>query len=214
MNEKMTFRQWWENYWYHYKAITWIVVFSVFVVIVCTVQLLSKDDPDVHITYAGYDLVAGSELSDINGTVTSLIEDYNGDGVKKLGFLSLQLGPTTIYGDSQVLEASKHTETMQRFQLEIAAGDSMIYFVDSYLYKSMYEKGQVVPFADSIGYVPEGAYDDCAVPITALSLYEAPGFKDLPETTLVCLRNLPDRDTYEIHRKLFQSLLEYVHEEK
>ncbi len=210
MNEKMTFRQWWENYWYHYKATTLIVAFVIFVVIVCSVQLLSKDDPDVHITYAGYGLVAGQDLADINEIVTPLIDDTNQDGVKKIGFLSLQLAPLELYGDSQVLDASKHTETMQRFQLEVAAGDTMIYFVDTYVYQSMREKDQVVTFADSLGYVPEGAYDDCAISISQLDLYKAEGFKSLPKTTLVCLRNLPNRDTYETHRKLFQALIEYT----
>lgn len=209
MSEKMTPRQWLENYWYHYKSVTLVVGFLAIVLIVCLVQLFTKDDPDVVVTYAGYDLVGGSDIFDIDQTVKELIDDENGDGVKKMAFISLQLASSDLYGDPQGLDASKHTETMKRFQIEVAVGDTMIYFLDPYLYKILYDNGQVVPFSDSLGYVPAGAYDDCAISIGQLGLAQAPGFNAFPDTTLICLRNLPNRETYEAHRKLFQKMIEY-----
>ena len=142
-------------------------------------------------------------------TVFSLIDDYNGDGQLAMNFISLQLAPTEMYASNEALNAAKHAETMERFQLEIAAGDSIILLVDGFLYNILRETNKVVPFEDTLGYVPDNAYDDCAIRLKDLNVSQTDGFNALPGSTLICIRNVPSKSTYNDNLKLYQAMIEY-----
>ena len=76
----MTFKQKIENFWYHYKWHTIIIVFFIITGLVCLVQCSTKEQPDDKaLLYVNQNLLdnAANDLSDKLG---GYIEDYNGNG--------------------------------------------------------------------------------------------------------------------------------------
>ena len=75
-----------DNFWYHYKWHSLIALFFVLVITVCSVQMCTREEYDIHILYAGPDDVkktADAGLSDYRILYASLklaVGDYDESG--------------------------------------------------------------------------------------------------------------------------------------
>lgn len=194
--EKMTFRQKIENLWYHNKvAIIVIPIFLIFI-IVSTVQLLTKNEPDANFLYMGPAAIAFKGEGFLQESIAEIMkEDYNGDGKKYVDYIELTaLDPDASFDDDEGDFATGYTTyDVQRtvgesFAAQIIAGDSMIYLLDEKYLAVAESTGVLMPLSEALGYTPEFAVNEYAVYLRDLDVYYMKGLNLLPETTMICIR--------------------------
>lgn len=195
------FLRWLDNYWYHYKWHTVIGVFALIVVLICTLQMCTKEQTDVNILYAGsYSFVesGGAELSSAIGAV--MPKDYNGDGRKQAGISSLY-----VLSEAQVkalrqelIEAGEenpfinsgyYAQELNKFYQLLQTGEYSICLMEAWIYESVRENGVFLPLAEALGSKPGEAYDDYTVRLsdTDFGRYFT-GVADMPADTLIGFR--------------------------
>ncbi len=194
--EKMTFRQKLENLWYHNKvAIIVVPVFLIFIII-STVQLFTKDKPDANFLYMGPAAIAFQGEGYLQESIANVMkEDYNNDGKKYVDYIELTaLDPSDTFNDETGDFATGYTtydvqQTVgDSFAAQIIAGDSMIYLLDEKYFGVAKDTNVLMPLSEALGYTPEFAINEYAVYLRDLDVYYMPGFKLLPESTLLCIR--------------------------
>lgn len=221
--EKLSFKEWCENVWYHYK---WPIVLLGFIVIFLIgglIQSITRHDPDVSFMYIGNGAITADGTNELEATVENIMEDYNGDDVKSVDYLELTALTDEVSGI--VYNADENAKVLQRFVVEVAAGDSTIYLVDDYYYNMLLGKetldvcvlaklSDVLDDAD----MPETTVDEYGVYIKDLAIYQTEGFKQLPESTILCIRRSPEQDdikysrsieVYNNNKKCFRKLITY-----
>lgn len=194
--EKMTFRQKLENLWYHNKVALIVVPLFVIFIVIATVQLLTKDKPDANFLYMGPAAIAFQGEHHLQESISLVMkEDYNKDGKKYIDYIELTaLDPKDDFDDEGGDFATGYTTyDVQRtvgesFAAQIIAGDSMIYLLDEKYFNVAKDTNVLMPLSEALGYTPDFAVNEYAVYLSDLEVYYLPGFKLLPESTLICIR--------------------------
>lgn len=228
--EKMTFRQKLENFWYHNKiAVIVIGAFSIFIII-ALVQLLTKKEPDANFLYMGPASVAFAGENHIQESISIVMkEDYNKDGQKYIDYIELTaLDANESFDDTDGDFSTGYTSMQvnktvgETFAAQMIAGDSMIYLLDERYFGIASETGVLMPLSEALGYTPDFALNEYAVYLKDLDIYYLPGFKLLPDTTLLCIRypvTLTDGKT-EVEKRehcnlsVFRDMFSYVYPDK
>lgn len=225
------FTRWVENFWYHYKWHTIVTVFALFVVIVCTVQMCSKEDADVNVLYAGSYSFEQQDSTPLARAVASLMpEDTNGDGRREVSVASLlvysaeqiqaALDEAEANGETLTINTSFFAQEQQKYHQLLMTGEYYIVLVEDWLYEESKGTDVFLPLAEALGAKPENAYDDCAMRLcdTGFGQYFT-AVQDMPEDTLICFRRqgalttMLNRDKadadYQAALALFQALMTF-----
>ncbi|MDD6308345.1 MAG: hypothetical protein PUB07_03185 [Clostridia bacterium] len=80
------FLKWLDNYWYHNKIITLIVLFFVFSGIVYATNIIQKRDPDFVVVYVSGQYGNESQFAPIREKVEDIVGDLDGDGRKTINY--------------------------------------------------------------------------------------------------------------------------------
>lgn len=191
-----SFKEKLDNYWYHYKWHTLIVLFFAVVFTVLIVQMVSKPKFDIKVLYAGPAYIGDNESAAVTAALSQLLSsDYDGDGEKKVELYDL-----LIMNEEQLKEAMKKddfhlnvgkiNENREALTVNAMAGEYLIYFIDISCYKELKDNSVFVPRAD-YGLEAGEAYDEYSVYLKSLDFakfYTA--FDVFPDTTLVCLKRV------------------------
>ena len=201
-----------ENFWYHYKWHSLIAFFLVLTFTVCTLQMCSRSDYDLHVLYAGQSDVrqtASEGLSEhrvLLSTLKLVAEDYDEDGKQLLNLLTLFLpSEEEIEQINARLEAEDEGYEVQT-QLVMQNADQMeqlMLLSDYYLCFLSEEnylayRGRTEDFFVSLSpYVGdadvryyEGSTN--AVYLRSTAFGNLPGFDGLADDTLICLRSVSE----------------------
>ena len=200
------FREWIENFWYHYKWHSLIVLFLVFTVTICSLQMCSKQSYDVYIMYAGQgDIRRTSEDGDISPYLTVVnslktkCEDYDGDGRVNVEFMNLFVPTSQEAAEYEAERGVEVNYALINDNLRVM-NDTMMYseyyicfmsesrFLD---YDSKNNGGNFVPLKDFVD--PNKTYEyasERGIYLSSTDFSSLPGIKDMPEDTVVCLRTL------------------------
>lgn len=132
--EKSEFKKKWENYWYHYKARTWVIVFVIALLGYTVFEVISTSKSDITLTYIGkFADYAGIE-SEIEESFKNDIEDIDKDGKIKAYV-------------TEILATSEHFEGdmmfWQRIDVSLLNGESYIYLVDQTVYDYLKERNSL-----------------------------------------------------------------------
>ena len=202
-----------DNFWYHYKWHSIAALVAVIIVVICALQLCSKQSYDVHILYAGYYNIDRNQpedgsLPEYNVLLSSLNrigDDFDGDGQV-----------TTSFATHRVMSEAKREE------LELQTGEYISEALLSSDRKTLYDRmlyseyylcllsvevygdcmnkfdsdmgGEGIFFVNLEEYLPTGAeveyYGEYknAILLSSLELYKEAGVCELPEDTVLCLR--------------------------
>ncbi|MBP3606002.1 MAG: hypothetical protein J6J66_05345 [Clostridia bacterium] len=201
-----------ENFWYHYKWHSLIALFVVFALVICSVQLCTREEYDLHIVYAGPDdirMTASEGLSEYRVLYSSLklcVEDFdeNGEIVPNFQTLFLPSEAEIEAINQQNREEKNGLEVQMNVVIENAEQlDAMMLISDYYLcflseanyltYRDRAE-GFFVPLAPYVGTAAVTYYEgaDNAVYLSSTALASLPGFEDLDGSTLICLRSVSE----------------------
>lgn len=229
------FTRWFDNFWYHYKWQTIGIIFAVFTILICTLQMCEKEKVDAYVMYAGPDIIEGEQMSNFRKALKAVLpEDFNGDGEKYVDVVSNYImskeeieaarkeaeesgdGTGDFYIDSAFMSQNK-----QKFENLIVAGEYSICFLSPYLYEEVKEANGFMPLSEIFDEIPGAAVDEYALLLgdTDFGQY-FPGVNELPADTLLCMRRIgtlssllnkgaTERD-YENSMKLFCAIVNYV----
>lgn len=226
--ERNSFIKWLDNTWYHYKIAIVIGAFALVVVVVGLVQMLSKQEPDVFIYSVGqYGLTAEAGDKFITGLEEDFGYDANGDGkcvfdikIDKFDMITDEEG--TRYVD----DPTGQNLPVQRFNLEIMAGECIIYIMEPAFFHA--NTKYLASLEKELGYLPENAVKGKGIVISDLDYYWAEKYGEdvlpqmkqtsvlgyFPEDYIICLADREDRykeDYYKGNVEFFKSLVEFKH---
>lgn len=231
--EKLSFKEWLENIWYHYK---WMIIFIgmlVMFLLISIVQIFSTDDPDVNILHVGPMYLSPAAVDDIEATLADMSDDYNGDGDFSLNILDITVNKLGTTEDTAV-NYDQNNSALQRFQTEIRAGDAVIYALDEEYFRICIEEGLLTPLDEIIddADMPANTVKDSdvlenkedaegiayGVYVSDLDAYHLSGICNFPDSAILCLRRSPDKDElaydrtqegWDGNRKTFVNIIKY-----
>ncbi len=201
-----------ENFWYHYKWQSLIALFFVLVLVVCTVQLCTREEYDVHVLYAGPDdvrMTSGEGLSEYRILFSSLkqcVEDLDGNGEVVPNFQTLflpseeEIEQINKYHKEQNdgLEVQMNVVIENAEQLDglMIISDYYLCFLSEANYLAYRDKtdGFFVPLAPYVGDAEVAYYEGAgdAVYLSSTAFGTLPGFEALDDSTVICLRSVSE----------------------
>lgn len=199
--------RWLDNFWYHHKWATLGVLFLLIVVVVCTVQMCSRESEksDLLVVCAGpYSFTEDQEaLQDLEKFLAyQLPADFNGDGEKRISIVNY-----TVYSEAQ-LEAMDpqdatvispySSENYQTFYEHLSTGEFSVAFLDPFLFSELAARSEcLVDLTTAFGASPaSGVYQtlrDGTTVCYGIRLEDCAWYQEntalqcLPEDTVVCL---------------------------
>ena len=192
--------RWFDNYWYYYKWPVIIGVFVLIVVLVCGVQMCTKETPDINIIYAGSHSFGQQGPGEVEAAFSALMpQDYNKDGRKEAAVTNLlvyseaqikeQQASAAEDGENLVVNGNFFAQEQQQFSQLLMSGEYTIILAADWLYDEYKETGVFLTLTEALGQAPAVSYDDCAVYLrdTAFGQYFT-ALQELPEDTVICFR--------------------------
>lgn len=194
--------RWFDNFWYHHKWATIATLFITFVVVVCVVQMCSREEEgDVSVVMAGPYGFATEENGNLplkQCLATYLPADYNENGKKDVTIVSYP-----IYSEDEIKEVEgrvdekgepigvsidryTNSQNYQHFFSYLQTGSASVMFVSPYLFEQLSARGGVL--AD-LSAIVGGSAQILGVVLRETSLWrENSAIRDkLPEDTVICL---------------------------
>lgn len=207
-------KKWLENYWYHYKWTTIIVLFFLTVAIICLTQIINKKQYDACIIYVGDDEITDTEYIDILSSFKGEARDYSGDGKIEINFSKLGY----ITDESNPL-AGTVNGTAREFLSTLAVQQYYIYLMRKDVYLLYKESGVFVTLDEIFGdNIPEYAFDENSLYFNKTEFAKTnPGFENLSDDVVILIKNVPyswnegtskaEKKSYENHLELFKLLV-------
>ncbi len=216
-------KKWFENFWYHYKAHTIIGAVALVTLIICITQIATREESDFHLLYAGPQNIAYRDKAYMQDAVEAIADDYNNDGEIAVTFSDIvMLSPEereAAEENGAVFDNEFIMSSLSEFDQHIMNGETVICFLSPYMYERVPEGG-FLPLAEVLDEVPEGTHDEYAIYLlkTEFGQYFE-GMNDLPEDTLICVRQLATtsiftgkKKTEKLHAanlELFKKIVEF-----
>ena len=209
--EKMTFLQWIDNIWYHYKPQIIIGVFAILLISVALSQCAFRKKYDVFIYAAGSEgLTARAADRFMREMENEFAVDANGDSDivvdMKIEEFTMAVGPD---GNAGVFNPEKQVSEIGSFQIELSQGDCVIYLLQKeFFYPNL---KYFEPLQSALGYVPEKAINGKGIRLGDLEAYwTTDTLKYFPEDYIICLadkENRLDARYYEGNVDFFRNLI-------
>ena len=185
-----------ENFWYHYKIPAIIVAALVVFAVVVGVQIATKQSYDLYVLYAGSANV--NDASSGTAPVKQMekgFADVSGSAELKTTVQSfVWLNPKVVseYKKNDVaVNVTQNNKMFQTVMDAVAAGKCSIMLLDREIYGEVRDRGALEKLSDVLGYEVDGALDEYGVLLSDTAFgREHGGFRDLPEDTVLCVRNL------------------------
>ena len=191
-----------DNFWYHYKWHTLIVLFLAVVLIVGVGQMCNKNKYDVFIMYAGIHDVERKSTTGVSEYETlvqglkKISDDYDGDGEVNVSFL-----PLFLPSSAEIEELNKQdgfevntavvADNVEIFNTNIVYSNYYLCFLSTTVYENYKTTAGVSLFVPLDGYV-EGTdaelYAPDAILLSSTDFGKSAGFSNFPEDTVICLR--------------------------
>lgn len=219
------FKGWMEYIGEYYKWPILIVGVIVVGIVISISQMASTANPDLSMMYVGPFYMNTTEKDNLGNSIASLsgevAGDYNQDGHFRFDFLDLTVSHLQ---DSEGVEYTYDDQntTYTRFQTELRAGDTLLYFLEPYFYRQALAEDILAPL-EQLGIDPALSADGYGIAIGDLDCYELPGFSKMPPEAVVCLRRSPEQDAisygrtaevWEYHKALFVAMAAYKSEDR
>jgi len=123
---KEEFKKKWENYWYHYKSRTWVIIFVIAALCYTVFEFVSTKVDDIVITYIGKYANYAGIAEEIETNFGDVLEDVSGNKTIKVSAANILATSNAFEGDMVF---------WQRIDINFLNGQSYLYFVDEPIYK-------------------------------------------------------------------------------
>lgn len=227
----------WENFIYHYKWHAVAALLIVFAVIVCTVQMCSRESGDISFFHVHREQLNETQKRAITSSVTDTLMADDDDC--RVSYLTRYIVSTEMLKEMETIDAAYLANTSYQnalvFRDELATSESYIclfsrdvYNLSLEYFPYKLENGEYVsqlyrPISDFTDRdIP--TIDGYAVYLKDTPLRKLPGFSTLPVDTVICMRNISyaasiqskkqAKKLYARHELLFERMLNYEATEK
>lgn len=192
-----TFKDRLENFWYHYKIPALLGAAALVFAVVVGVQMFNRTSYEMYVLYAGPanindTLTAGRAIhTDIEESMAKLSGDPDlKTAVQSFVWISDERA-RDYRGNDVYFNPVDNQKQLQTFMDAVATGQCPIMLLDPALFSQVEENGALEKLSDKLGFVPEGAVDEYGVRLSDTPFgKDFAGFRELPEDTVICLRNL------------------------
>ncbi len=194
------FLAWFDNFWYHYKWHTIVVLFFAVVFGVCTIQACTMEKADIVITYAGRVDLSIEENSDIGKDISALLS-----GEKTL---KAELSAYNVLTDEQIramqgkkdangniirVDTAFYASQHDTFINQLQSGVGSVLLLDPEQYKTFIKEDgtsvNLMPLSEALGEIPEGALDAYSIRFGDTEFYKNnPSVRAIPADTVLCLQ--------------------------
>lgn len=157
-----TFREKWDNFWYHYKITFWVVAAIVAIAVTILVQTVTKNPADYEVVVVTEYALLPPETDGMKAYLASVGQDVDGDG--EVEILIDNIVPNFQSDGSYSIGFADQ----QKLINYIAAGEKMIYVFDRLSYEGFLANISQVTDSDysfyaalditDAGYDPDGCY--------------------------------------------------------
>lgn len=213
--KKGRFAGWLENYFYHYKWHTLAAIFVIIAVLVCSIQMCSKESVDVYIMYAGQRDIKSirlendvQEYTKVQKSLSEAVRDFDEDGSVNISLEALYMlsNDEILKIEEEIAEKKANGEEVEEINLSVLVENNQI-FKEKVLYseyyvcilsESLYNAYKVVEgvkiFVPLESFVKKGGsvsyLDDSAIYLNSLDFGKLPGLSQMPDDTVVALRSM------------------------
>lgn len=205
--------KWIDNYWYHNKWQTILVVFFTLFGAVAVSQMISKINDDVIILYGGPYQFSAIETREIQNALQSVMSaDFNGDGEKHVQMISILLMTqeqieaakknAAASGNVVILNSATLIQNRSQFSTQIFAGETVLCLLDPNWYTDVYDSGGFIKLSEALGYTPENSIDDYSIYLhdTGIAGYFT-ALQSFPEDTILCVRRMSTVTAFKSEKK-------------
>lgn len=208
--------KWLDNFWYHHKWATIITAFFIAVAVICCVQLFNRQSYDACFEFVGNGgAITKTQYEDIVSSLKGFVADSDENGE-----VSVLFSREVFISDENDPIAGTLNSNVTSFMQSALYQDYFVFFIDPVLYDSYKESGMFVSLVGRIENIPdEMKYDDCALKLSEMKIYELPGMNAMPKNTLVVLKTVPYfssgkkaefmQNNQNIHAKIIERFVEY-----
>ena len=188
-----------QNFWYHYKLHTALALLLVVAIVVCSLQLCTRESYDAHVLYAGSRNIGRTAKDGDVAEIVTVISSLKriADDFDENGDISLDLSSLYYLDGSEAANADAATQALlanDRSTLSSLLEHSEYYlcFISVAVYESYHGVDSAERFIDLTGYRSESSdlkyYSDSAIYLSSTEAYKLPGLSSLPDDTLICIR--------------------------
>lgn len=189
------------NFWYHHKWKVIIISAFAFIFISVGTQFVTKGNPDIRILCAGPLYFTPNQSGAVSTCLYDLMDDYNGDGEKKIAFNDIVYmtadqireaqADAEAHGEEFALDRQSNAQTAEQFTYEVMAGDCLLCFLAPDQYQSVADAEAFVPLTEIFEVVPEGAVDAYGLRLCETKFYKYyTAVQVFGEDTIVALKRL------------------------
>ncbi len=183
---EMNWKQKLSNFWYYHKWMVIVCSFFAAFVLIATVQLIFKNDADLSLLYIGSHNIGETSCDHIVVSAEEKILDVDGDGKCTVELRTIQLpSDLNLLSEGERIQAR---EEYRHYSNEILGGDSTVLLLDEYFYEELATSGALVNLCEVFTELPPSAIDYYGLSLKKTPLYQMPGFSELPENTILCLK--------------------------
>ena len=223
-----------ENFMYYHKWHTVAALVLIFAVIVCTVQMCSRESGDISFFYVHRENMNEAQRRSLSSTVTGTLMADDEDC--RVSYLSHYIVSTDMLKEMESADVAylgnTSYESAQIFRTELATAEAYICIFSRDVYNLSleyfpYKKNEAGEYVSQL-YRPISDFTDEDVPtidgyavyLKDTNLRKLPGFSSLPADTVVCMRVISYAATvqnkkqakklYARHELLFERMLHYT----
>ncbi len=198
-----------ENFWYHYKWHSLIALFLIVTIVVCTVQMFTREKYDLHVLYAGKSDIkqtASEGLSEhriLHASLKLALEDYDENGEVSLNLQTLFLpSAEEIEQINAGLDTGYEVQTQvvmeNQDQMEgmMVLSEYYLCFLSEANYLAYRDRaaGFFVSLTPYVGAADVAYYEGRtdAVYLSSTAFGALPGWEDMADDTVICLRSVSE----------------------
>ncbi len=138
----------WDNFWYHYKVVFWIVATLVVIAAVIVVQMILDDPADYEVVAVTEYALFPAEIEAMEAYLASVGEDLDGDGKVEVHLENLV--PTFDADGTSAIGLADQ----QKLVNYIAAGEKMLFVFDPFSYEGFNTSISDVTSEDYVFFAP------------------------------------------------------------
>lgn len=205
--------------------------FALILCIILVVQIFTKTDYDIFVTYLGPLSHTVNGLESIETAIKATLDDELSEQVKEISIRDIVYLNKELFTESKnndmFVSSTSNSEAVKLLNNEISVGDSYIYILDKEQYDKIKTSGALSKLSDVIKDVPEGA-EMYGIPIKKTVFGNSFAcFANYRDDMFLCLRantsdsaisTIKGKETveaeFELHRKVFECMINYTPDEE
>lgn len=183
----VTFKEKWDNYWYHYKVATWVGLLIFIFVIASFLDSMNRIKYDAGLAFVT-ETPFESNAQFVSAEWKELCSDNNSDGEVNLKVFTVQLDVNNNYS----LDAATAEAEVTKFMGNIAVMSNMLYVVDDVGYSSLLECDVILHDLSNIvdsQFLVDGNYK---YPLKDTELAKKVGIGNVLDNMYLCLVSFND----------------------